>query len=208
MKKRVPVISTIIVAGAVVTMIGLGVWQLQRKDQKEALLALYAANIRQPAMALPLMGPVPNEAMFRKSSANCLKVVKWRTGSGRDVKGQAGVSYIAECRTGAEGPGFLASMGIAAQPNLTPEWSGGVVNGMIVTEPSHSSILMKAFGKAPVLAPMLVSETPPAGMRAVARPNPDDVPNNHMAYAVQWFLFAAAAAVIYLLALRKRQAEV
>jgi surfeit locus 1 family protein len=42
----------------------------------------------------------------------------------------------------------------------------------------------------------------------VARPNPDDVPNNHMAYAVQWFLFAAAAAVIYLLALRKRQAEV
>jgi surfeit locus 1 family protein len=208
MKKRVPIISTLIVVAAVATMIGLGVWQLQRKDEKEALLALFGANIGKPAMALPLMGPVPNEAMFRKSSAICLKVIKWRTGSGRDVKGQAGVSYIAECSTGAEGPGFLASMGIAAQPDLKPEWSGGTVNGMIVTEPSRSSILTKAFGKAPVLGPMLVSDAPPVGMRAVARPNPEDVPNNHMAYAVQWFLFAAAASIIYLLALRKRQAEV
>jgi surfeit locus 1 family protein len=208
MKKRFPIISTIIVAGAVATMIALGIWQLQRKGEKEALLAVYASNIGKPAMALPMTGPVPDEAMFRKASANCLEVIKWRTGSARDAKGQAGVSYIAECRTGAEGPGFLASMGVAAQPNLKPEWTGGIVSGMIVTEPSHSSILMKAFGSAPVLGPMLVSETPPAGMRAVARPDPDDVPNNHMAYAVQWFLFAGAAAVIYLLALRKRQAEV
>jgi surfeit locus 1 family protein len=30
------------------------------------------------------------------------------------------------------------------------------------------------------------------------------VPNNHLAYAVQWFLFAAVASVIYVLALRWR----
>jgi surfeit locus 1 family protein len=30
------------------------------------------------------------------------------------------------------------------------------------------------------------------------------VPNNHLAYAVQWFLFAGVAAVIYALALRRR----
>ena len=35
---RFPVISTIIVALAVATMIGLGIWQLQRKGEKEALL--------------------------------------------------------------------------------------------------------------------------------------------------------------------------
>jgi surfeit locus 1 family protein len=28
------------------------------------------------------------------------------------------------------------------------------------------------------------------------------VPNNHRSYAVQWFLFAAAALIIYLLAVR------
>ncbi|HNJ47416.1 MAG TPA: SURF1 family protein, partial [Novosphingobium sp.] len=33
-----------------------------------------------------------------------------------------------------------------------------------------------------------------------------DIPNNHLSYAVQWFLFAATALVIYGLALRKRLA--
>jgi surfeit locus 1 family protein len=30
------------------------------------------------------------------------------------------------------------------------------------------------------------------------------VPNNHLLYAIQWFFFALAAAVIYVLALRRR----
>ncbi len=30
------------------------------------------------------------------------------------------------------------------------------------------------------------------------------MPNNHLAYAVQWFLFAAIAGAIYVLALRRR----
>jgi cytochrome oxidase assembly protein ShyY1 len=36
-------------------------------------------------------------------------------------------------------------------------------------------------------------------------PSPDSIPNNHLSYAIQWFLFAAAAALIYVLALRLRQ---
>jgi surfeit locus 1 family protein len=31
------------------------------------------------------------------------------------------------------------------------------------------------------------------------------VPNNHLSYAVQWFLFAAIASVIYVLAVRRRR---
>ena len=34
--RRLPVFSTIVVFAAVLTMIGLGVWQLQRKGEKEA----------------------------------------------------------------------------------------------------------------------------------------------------------------------------
>ncbi|NBO00626.1 MAG: hypothetical protein EBV21_04095 [Betaproteobacteria bacterium] len=33
-----------------------------------------------------------------------------------------------------------------------------------------------------------------------------DLPNNHLSYAVQWFLFAFVALVIYALAVRKRLA--
>ena len=204
---RFPVISTIIVALAVATMIGLGIWQLQRKGEKEALLALYAANATKPAMAFPEIGPVSDDALFRQSSATCMKVVEWRSQSGRDSTGKPGILYIAECQTGADGPGLLAAMGVADRPNLKPDWKGGIVSGMIVTEPDHYSFLERAFGVIPTPNPMLVSANAAPGLRTPAKPDPAGISNNHLSYALQWFFFAAAAAVIYVLALRKRQAK-
>ena len=32
----------------------------------------------------------------------------------------------------------------------------------------------------------------------------EGIPNNHLSYAVQWFLFALTALVIYVLAVRKK----
>ena len=40
-----------------------------------------------------------------------------------------------------------------------------------------------------------------------APPSIGDIPNNHLGYAFQWFFFAAAALVIYLLALRGRRRD-
>jgi surfeit locus 1 family protein len=51
---------------------------------------------------------------------------------------------------------------------------------------------------------MLVSDRPAPGLTANAPPDPASVPNNHLAYAVQWFLFAAVAVVVYVVALRRR----
>ena len=39
---KFPLVPTILVGAAVALMIGLGIWQLQRKAEKEALLASYA----------------------------------------------------------------------------------------------------------------------------------------------------------------------
>ena len=50
----------------------------------------------------------------------------------------------------------------------------------------------------------LVSSEPGPGLVASALPSPDSIPNNHLSYAIQWFLFAAAAAIIYVLALKRR----
>ena len=41
----------------------------------------------------------------------------------------------------------------------------------------------------------------------LGRPDIGLVPNNHLAYAGQWFFFAAVAALIYLVALRRRLAS-
>ena len=207
MIRRLPIIPTIIVAAAVLTMIGLGVWQVQRKGEKEALIALYRSNLAKPAMSYPELAPVPREAMFRSSSVLCLQVIGWRKEGGRAVDGTVGYRHIAECRTGVEGPGALIDMGVASDPDFKPQWIGGEARGIISTEPDHSSIFARLLGRAKVLSPMLVSNKPARGLRASAPPSPDSVPNNHLWYAVQWFLFAAIALVIYTLALRGRLAR-
>lgn len=207
MKMKIPVIPTIIVLLAVATMVALGVWQLDRKVEKEAMIALYSANQEKPAIAYPALGPVADSAMFRRSSANCIAVRNWRSSAGKDDKGRSGVRFIAECTSGgAEGPGLLVLAGVADRPDYKPVWKGGPVEGFIVTEPDTRSLLQKALGKDLVLRPMLVATTPIDGLRLPSRPKPEEITNNHMAYAVQWFLFAFAALVIYVLALRKRSA--
>jgi surfeit locus 1 family protein len=202
--KRVPVIPTLIVGLAVTAMIGLGVWQLQRAGWKEALLAQYAANFAKPSATFPRTGPVPDEMMFRPSQVNCLRVVEWRSEGGRAVNGKGGYRHIAACTTGAEGQGALIDMGVVADPRMKPDWTGGIVDGRITTEPDHASLIGKLFGNGPVLRPMLIATNPAPGLSASAPPSTDDVPNNHRAYAVQWFLFAAVALIIYFIALRRR----
>ncbi len=196
--KRIPILATLVVALAIVTMIALGLWQLDRRGEKEAQLAVYRANLGQPAIAFPTAVPIPDTALFRRSSALCSAVTGWQTQAGRSAKGTSGYRWIATC------PGLIVDMGITRDPKTPPTWSGGPVLGVITTEPSHTSLLSRMGGKEAALRPMLVSETPAPGLEPSAPPSPDEVPNNHLAYAVQWFLFAGVAALIYLLALRRR----
>ncbi len=50
----------------------------------------------------------------------------------------------------------------------------------------------------------LVAASPGPDLLASAPPSPDIIPNNHFSYAIQWFLFAGIAVLIYVLALRQR----
>ncbi|MEC3951214.1 SURF1 family protein [Sphingobium sp. HWE2-09] len=203
---RIPLIATIVVALAVVTMIALGVWQLQRRGEKEQALALAAANPGRPAVAFPTLPPVAPDILFRPSSVHCLRVVGWRIEAGRAADGSTGYRHIAECSTGAEGPGALVAVGVGQKPDDKPDWTGGQVRGWISEEPDHRALLSRIGGHAPPLRPMLIAREAPAGLKAAAPPSAADVPNNHLAYAVQWFFFAAVAVIIYILALRRRNA--
>lgn len=205
--RRWPLVPTLLVALAIAAMIGLGVWQIERAAQKKAMLTLIADNPARPAMAFPQLGPVQPAALFRKSAVQCLSVDSWTTEAGRAADGSTGFRYIAHCVTGAEGPGALVTLGVGARPDLKPQWQGGEVAGWITQEPDHRSLLAHLTGQEVVLRPMLVAAASPiAELKSPAPPRTDDIPNNHMAYAVQWFLFAAIAAVIYVLALGRRQA--
>ncbi len=183
--KRVPIVPTIIVLLAVAYMVHLGFWQLQRLGEKEAMLARYAAaqasgeDVRWPET--PAMA---ERAFYHRSRLDCRSATGETTLSGRNAKGEAGLAHVATC-IDAEGGARQIVLGWSRDPSAAV-WTGGVVTGWI----------------AP--GPRLVADPPLAGLEANARPDPRDIPNNHLAYAVQWFLFAGVALVIYALALRKR----
>lgn len=200
---KLPVIPTLIVGLAVAAMIGLGVWQLDRRAQKEAAIARYAANSALPVMAFP-RPPLGDEHLFRRASAMCLEVTGWSEQAGRAENGAKGWRHIADCQTGVEALTMKFDMGVGTAPGVTPVWKGGEVTGTITHAPDSTPLLAGLFGKRPPRTLMLVAEKPAPGLAESARPDPSSVPNNHLAYAVQWFLFALAAVVIYVLALRWR----
>jgi cytochrome oxidase assembly protein ShyY1 len=191
MIRRLPVIPTIIVAAAVLTMIGLGIWQLSRAREKDALLEQLAAAKDLPPISYPT-GPLPEDQLplFRYATGMCLQPVSKRLTAGRNAQGETGYSHIVDCRTGAEGPGLSVDIGWSRNPNIQVNWPGGAVSGVIAPD---SRMRMR-----------LVAATAAPGLQPSAPPTIEQIPNNHRSYAVQWFLFAALAAGIYLLALRKR----
>jgi cytochrome oxidase assembly protein ShyY1 len=190
MTRKIPPVATIIVALAVASMIGLGVWQVDRARQKEALLASYAAGQGLPEIGFPTMPLAGDPPLFRRASGTCLQVVGWRPVAGQNGRGEVGYVFLADCRTGVEGPGMIVDAGWSSNPQTRPTWTGGTVAG--ITAPDNSARLR------------LVSSVGLGGLQASATPSPAMIPNNHRSYAFQWFAFAAIAVIIYMLALARR----
>jgi cytochrome oxidase assembly protein ShyY1 len=198
--KRLPLIPTLFVAAAVATMIGLGVWQLQRASWKEALLAEYSRAMTLPAVDLdPLLAggrPLP-ELSFRRALVTCdARDARPDARAGRSAADVSGQAYYIPCRPGASGAAgrLRINAGWADRPDAVRRLSlTGLVAGRLSLVDADGPITLTAATAVPPLAP-----SQPPGF--------ENIPNNHMLYALQWFFFAAAAAVIYVLALRKRNA--
>lgn len=204
MIRRLPIVPTLVVLLAVALMIRLGLWQLDRRAEKEALIATYAANGSRPPITFPGIYPIDETMLFRRASAFCLQPVSWKASAGATVTGISGWRHIAQCRTGAEGPGFAVDAGVS-RDSKPPSWKGGAVTGRLVWAPDGSSFLSRLIGRALPPEPMIVSEAAAPGLEPSAQPDPSAVPNNHLSYAAQWFVFAACALVIYTLALWRRE---
>jgi surfeit locus 1 family protein len=172
-----------LVAIAVAVMIGLGIWQLQRKAEKEALLTRYEAARDLPPIAWPGAPSAEQASLFRRSSIDCPRVSGGRVEAGRNAQGETGWLQVVRCSNGA-----IVATGWSPRPERAA-LSGGRFAGVIGRDRDGIR---------------LVATDPPPGLQPARPPSPEDVPNNHLFYALQWFFFAGAAAVIYVLALRRR----
>ena len=191
MTRKIPIVATVLVAIAVATMIGLGIWQLDRAQWKERLIAQYRDAEKQQPIAFPTAPSTAQLPLFRWATGYCLRPESHRATAGESRDGETGYVHIVNCSTGAEGPGMAVEIGWSKDPNAKWQWAGGPVTGMIAPDRIHRM--------------RLVAASAPPGLEASALPSLESIPNNHRLYAVQWFLFAAIALVIYVLALRKRQ---
>jgi surfeit locus 1 family protein len=197
--RRPPILATLIVALAVAAMVALGIWQLRRSAWKERLLADYSAAASLPALDLdPLLAradaALPPLA-FRRVLVTChARNVAPQLRGGSSAEGAGGYSYFVPCRPGAAGLAgrLTVNAGWSAMPDNRSRVSvEGLVAGRLGAVEEGRPIVVTSARAAPPLRPS-------------APPSIDQIPNNHLMYAFQWFFFAAAALVIYLIALRRR----
>ncbi|KLI64031.1 hypothetical protein AAV99_06635 [Aurantiacibacter marinus] len=187
--RKIPIFSTIVAVAAAAVMVMLGFWQLGRADEKEAMIVASLAAAQQPD-PLPWAEAVQlgEAAQYRLTTLPCERVLEMRAVAGRNASGQSGYAHSAICEV-AEAGQAEAALGWSREPNGY-SWDGGDVTGMITLT-------------GPVELRVTASE-PPSDLQPLAQPDPTDLPNNHLAYAGQWFFFAITALVIYWLAIRRR----
>jgi len=201
MKRSIPIIPTLVVLVACAIMVRLGFWQIDRLHQKEAMIARFEAAQAQTEFSY--LNPDQPAALYRHVMIYCDRVGQGSVRSGRNAQGMAGWSHVFRCTWGGLWPGtppdqtmtdyVLRPADVVIGWSGTPaqvKWAGGEVTGTVV--PGGE------------LGYHIVADPPLAGLQSNARPDPRDLPNNHLSYAVQWFAFAGIALVIYALALRKR----
>jgi hypothetical protein len=191
MSRKLPLVPTIIVAAAVAVMIGLGIWQLRRADEKSRLLQQYAAAEKLPPIAFPTLPLATVQLpLFRHATGVCLRPVGRRTVPGEGASGEPGYVHIVDCMTGAEGPGMSVAVGWSKNPNAPINWGGGPVSGIIAPDN--------------ITRMRLVAASAPEGLETVAPPSVSSVTNKLRSFEILWFAFALIATIIYVLALRLR----
>ncbi len=191
---KIPIIPTVLVVAAAAIMVSLGIWQLGRADEKAALIAEYESQSAL-ADAVPITAG-GEEYTYRKVELECPNPRDWQAVAGRNDKGQAGFAHRYICKSA---PG--STLHELRPPIVTygdigwsrsadePVFAGGIVKGKLVR---------LGYGYK------VIASTPLAGLQPLAEPDPNDLPNNHLAYAGQWFFFALTALMIYGFALRSR----
>ena len=187
--RQLPILPTIVVLIAAGIMVWLGVWQLGRAEEKSALIAKYAGieSVGSPvAITSELEGAWQDDLLFRNVSLDCSSYRGIRSAAGTSATGAKGWAIIANCVAANLEP-IEVKLGWSRNPN-PPEWDGEMITGVVDQN-----------GR-------IVADPPLAGLLPLAKPDPRDLPNNHLAYAGQWFFFALTALVIYFLAMRSKLA--
>ena len=201
--KRIPVLPTLMTLVMLVTLIGLGAWQLQRRAWKADLItqleAAQSAPLLEPADVLAAMQGTKS-VQYRRAELPCSPgtVLPYDLKGGSSAGGTSGYLVLVSCRPNRKAPDIVAVAGWTRRPDAArvPIAVDTVFTGLIIEKPYGDAADRPRF--------MLIPDAAVPPLQKSRLPTPQDLPDNHLSYAGQWFGLAIVLAVIYGLWLRRR----
>lgn len=201
--RRVPFWPTLLTFLMLTSLVSLGIWQLQRREWKHALIKQLEA-----AQTLPPLQPVDyfkamvgeESVQYRRAELLCSpgKVLPYDLKGGSSIAGDSGYLILVSCRPDKRPPDIVAVAGWTIRPDAArvPLVVDTVFKGLIIEKP---------YGNAPGRPQfMLIPDSAVPPLQVSRMPTPEDLPDNHLSYAGQWFGLALALLAIYGIWLRRR----
>ena len=235
MRSRSLLLFTAFSAAALALLIGLGLWQLQRLEWKQGLIAQIEARAHAEPVAL-------KEAVMRACAGDDVGYLRVRVDGRFDNSKERYLYALSDGRPGwhvitplatSDGEIVLIDRGFVPdalkEPSSRPQGEIGdivTVTGLVRNpeirgifipdnEPAKNLWFWRDLGAmaksmfpagAPDIAPFILeaeqSDTP--GGWPLGGQTKLDLPNNHLQYALTWFLLALCLVVIYVIYVRTR----
>jgi cytochrome oxidase assembly protein ShyY1 len=201
--RNLPLLPTLITLAGVLVLCALGRWQLERRVWKQDLIARLEA-----APALPPVSPGEFAAalagdtsvQYRRAAIGCHPgaVRPYGLLPGSSAAGDPGFFVVVSCRPNGKPPDIVAVAG----------WTRRADAAGMMLDVDHEFtgiVIERPYGDQPGRPRfMLIPDTAVAPLSRPRPPRAADMPDNHLAYAMQWFGLAIALAAIYGLWLRRR----
>jgi surfeit locus 1 family protein len=227
-RPRFPVVLTVLAAVLLGVLLALGVWQVQRMQWKEGLIAGAEAAADKPPLPLAEALKVENPE-FRRVVLTCRGLSAAPYVELQSIMdGEGGVRLVSACAVDG-GPTLLVDRGfVSAEVSARPSVKAAdtmpvVIAGVLRRSPPPSAMTPPPAGNhfygrdAEAMARALKIEgaVSPFTVFATTSTNPDwlalkpSAPpaafsNNHLGYALTWFGLAAALIAFYGVLLRRR----
>ena len=229
---------TLFTIPALILLLGLGTWQVQRLFEKEAMIAEREARINASPVDLPAPGMETLEALapleFRRAVATGEFLHdKELFLAARTMRGNVGYQIVTPLRL-ASGGTLLVNRGWVPEAQKDPakraegQMAGTVTIDGAIRLPGHQNWLqpdnepqhnMWFWLDLPAMADeagIPAAELVPVFLEAGPAPNPGGIPiggqtkvtlpNDHLQYAITWYILAVALAVIYVVYHRQPKA--
>jgi len=225
LKSPVWILGIVIVVITVVAFVNLGMWQLRRLDERRALNATIESRMAEDPVDLGLLlstvGTDPETLEYRRVTATgtyqtegeiLLQARTLNSVSGHNVvtplaaQDKSLVVNRGWVRIDSEGPPVpdaLPPTGIVTVSGILRVSEARGPTGVVEADGSYRKIgrldlelLAPQWG--PALLPVylqLETQNPPQGQYPSPLPPPEIAEGAHLSYAIQWFVFAAVAAI-------------